>query len=361
MPTVVDVFSALFRPWRHGRAWWATTDSFLNLVIGTITFSVMITLLATGAGLLVTFLLALPVAWLLFVCARGFGIVERSRLRAVLAVDLADPHTPLRPGSWWNHLKQRVTSGSRWKEIAYFLLMLPFGVVTFVLAAVAWCGSLAMIGLPFYVSHLPAGSAKLWLFDLESGPVCWAAFAAGVVGLLLVAPWATVGLAAVHGALARGLLAPRRERLLEAEVTRLEASRVAAVDSAESERRRIERDLHDGAQQRLVALAMDLGRARERFDADPEQAKALVADAHDEAKAALADLRGLVRGIHPAILTDRGLDAALSSVVARSPVPVTLSVDVAQRPPAANAAQAVAPGPLSKSQNLAVSPGRWLT
>ena len=108
-------------------------------------------------------------------------------------------------------------------------------------------------------------------------------------------------------------------------MTRLEASRAAAVDSAESERRRIERDLHDGAQQRLVALAMDLGRARERFDADPEQAMALVADAHDEAKAALADLRGLVRGIHPAILTDRGLDAALSSVVARSPVPVTLS------------------------------------
>ena len=67
------------------------------------------------------------------------------------------------------------------------------------LAAVAWCGSLAMIGLPFYVSHLPGGSAKLWLFDLESGAVCWAAFAAGVVGLLLVAPWATVGLAAVHG------------------------------------------------------------------------------------------------------------------------------------------------------------------
>ena len=260
---MVHVFSALFRPWRHGRAWWATTDVLLNLLVGTIAFSIVVTLLATGAGLLVTFFLALPVAWLLFVCTRGFGIVERSRLRALLDVDIADPHAPLRPGSWWSHLKQRVTSGSRWKEIAYFLLMLPFGVVTFALAAVAWCGSLAMIGLPFYVSHLPGGSAKLWLFDLESGAVCWAALAAGVVGLLLVAPWATVGLAAVHGALARGLIGPHRGRHLEAEVTRLEASRVAAVDSAEAERRRIERDLHDGAQQRLVALAMDLGLARE--------------------------------------------------------------------------------------------------
>jgi signal transduction histidine kinase len=80
---------------------------------------------------------------------------------------------------------------------------------------------------------------------------------------------------------------------------------------------------------------MDLGRARERFDADPEGAKTLVADAHEEAKAALSDLRGLVRGIHPAILTDRGLDAALSAVIARSSVPVTMSVDVAERPPAA--------------------------
>jgi signal transduction histidine kinase len=108
---------------------------------------------------------------------------------------------------------------------------------------------------------------------------------------------------------------------------------VAAVGSAEAERRRIERDLHDGAQQRLVALAMDLGMARERFDDDPEQTRRLVTEAHEEAKAALGDLRDVVRGFHPAILEDRGLDAALSSVVARCPVPVELDVDVAERPP----------------------------
>jgi signal transduction histidine kinase len=117
-------------------------------------------------------------------------------------------------------------------------------------------------------------------------------------------------------------------------VTRLETSRAAAVDSAEAERRRIERDLHDGAQQRLVALAMGLGTARERLDADPEGGRQLVADAHEEAKAALKEIRDLVRGIHPVILEDRGLDAALSAVVARSPVPVNLTVDVAERPPA---------------------------
>jgi signal transduction histidine kinase len=121
--------------------------------------------------------------------------------------------------------------------------------------------------------------------------------------------------------------------VLGEQVNRLETSRAAAVDSAEAERRRIERDLHDGAQQRLVALAMDLGTARERLDDDPEGGRQLVTEAHEEAKAALREIRDLVRGIHPAILSDRGLDAALSAVVARSPVPVTLQVTVAERPP----------------------------
>ena len=119
------------------------------------------------------------------------------------------------------------------------------------------------------------------------------------------------------------------------QVTRLETSRTAAVDSAEAERRRIERDLHDGAQQRLVALAAGLGAAREKFDDDPEQARAMVSDAHEEAKAALTEIRDLVRGIHPVILEDRGLDAALSAIVAKSPVPVVARRAIADRPPAA--------------------------
>ena len=132
----------------------------------------------------------------------------------------------------------------------------------------------------------------------------------------------------------RWLLGPRAQTELARRVDELELSRSAAVSSAEAERHRIERDLHDGAQQRLVALAMDLGRARERFDTEPESARQLVNEAHKEAKAALAELRNLARGIHPAVLTDRGLDAALSAVIARSPVPVSLVVNVpTDRPP----------------------------
>jgi signal transduction histidine kinase len=101
-----------------------------------------------------------------------------------------------------------------------------------------------------------------------------------------------------------------------------------------ADRRQIERDLHDGAQQRLLALGMDLGMALEKFDTDPDAARGLVDDAHREAQRAVVELRNLARGVHPAVLTDRGLDAALSALAARSPVPVQLTVELPERPPA---------------------------
>ena len=156
------------------------------------------------------------------------------------------------------------------------------------------------------------------------------------LSLLLSAPWVIRSLAALDRSVATSLLGGRPTVAeLSARLTRVEASRAAAVDAGEAERKRIERDLHDGAQQRLVSLAMDLGQAREKLATDPDEAARLVTEAHEEAKRALTDLRDLVRGIHPAILEDRGLDAALSAVVARCPVPVNLSVTLAARPPAA--------------------------
>jgi signal transduction histidine kinase len=295
---------------------------------------VIIALLATTLGLLITFVLAVPVAWLLFVVAAGLGRVERTRVASLLDVDLAPPYPPLPPGSWWSHLVQRVRSGGRWREIGYLLLLLPLGVLTFTVAAVTWCGSLALVGLPFYAGALPGGTAKFWLFEIGPGAGAVGLAALGVVGVVLIAPWATTAMGAASRFVARHLLGPPRHEALEARVEELDASRAAALDSAEAERRRIERDLHDGAQQRLVALGMDLGRAKEKFRTDPDRALELITSAHEEAKEALTELRHLVRGFHPAILEDRGLDAALSSVVARCPVPVALAVDVPKRPPA---------------------------
>jgi signal transduction histidine kinase len=326
------MLSTIFGPWRTTRTWRRLVFVLLDLIVGAVTFTVVFSLLVTSVSLLIVFPIALPFAWLLFVSARGLGIVERSRLRSLLEVDLPDPHPPLPPGSWWAHLKARVSTASRWREIGYHLLRLPVGAVTTTVALATWSGAAAMLAMPLVVSRLPGDTARLGLFEIHQGAEAWWAGAIGLVGVVLIAPWATIGLARLDGLFARGLLASHRPDELAQRVVQLEASRAAAVDSAEAERRRIERDLHDGAQQRMVALAMDLGLARERFDEDPVAARALVVDAHEEAKAALSDLRDLVRGIHPAILEDRGLDAALSSVVARASVAVSLSVDVADRP-----------------------------
>ena len=302
-------------------------------LMGTVTFTVSVVLLAVSVALLITFPFALPFIWGLAVSSRAMATVERSRLAALLGETIADPVPPLTARSPWGRFVERGRCGPRWRELAYNLLALPRGVLTYAITAIAWCGSVALLFLPLYVSSLPGGTAKFYLFEVSQGPAAWLATLVGVLGLAVAAPWATRAMARLDLASARWLLAPRRDEVLDEQVSRLETSRAAAVDSAEAERRRIERDLHDGAQQRLVALAMGLGTAKERLEADPEGGRQLVADAHEEAKAALKEIRDLVRGIHPVILEDRGLDAALSAVVARSPVPVALKVDVPERPP----------------------------
>jgi signal transduction histidine kinase len=183
---------------------------------------------------------------------------------------------------------------------------------------------------------LPHGEAVLFTdgdrgyLALDSLPVALLASLAGAA-VCVAAAWAVKAMATAHGALALALLGPS-DNQLRARVEALQASRDRAVDSAEAERRRIERDLHDGAQQRLVALAMDLGMARAKLETDPAAATALVGEAHEEAKRALAELRDLARGIHPAVLADRGLDAAISALAARSPVPVGVDVTAGRLP-----------------------------
>jgi len=332
----VGVLRDLLRPWRSTSTWWSLTNVMLDAVLGAVAFTLMVTFLATALALLITFPLALPFAWALFVSARALSAIERSRLAALLGERITDPVAPFVATGPWGRLVERLRSRDRWREIAYHLLALPRGVFTTVVAGVAWCGSVALVLLPLYVGSLPGGTAKFWAFEVGPGPAAFAATAVGLGGLAVVAPWVTLALARLDIATARWLLGPRRRDELGElgeQVRRVESRRAAAVDSAEAERRRIERDLHDGAQQRLVALAMGLGAARRRLESDdPEGGARMVADAHEEAKAALKEIRDLVRGIHPVILEDRGLDAALSAVVARSPVPVTLEVAVAERP-----------------------------
>lgn len=326
---------AVLSPWTSG-LWPTMVHLVTGMVVGPVIAVAVFVLLVTGASLLLAFPLALPVIWSMFVLSRGMAHFERVRASALLGVDLVDPVPPLTASNWFSRLWERVNSPRRWREILYHHLMFPLGLFVGLAVIVVWTWSVALAALPLYAGALPGGTAKLWLIDVGPGFGAFTLAAAGIVGVVVVAPWVTMLLGQAQAAIVRWALGLSQQEEFDREVSRLEHSRVAAVDAAEAERRRIERDLHDGAQQRLVSLAVTLGDAQAKLDTDPEAGRALVAEAHQEAKAALAELRDLVRGIHPVILEDRGLDAALSAVVARSPVPVDLHVELgAERPPAA--------------------------
>jgi len=226
-----------------------------------------------------------------------------------------------------------LSSGAAWRSVLYGLIRFPLSTLQFLLVTVVWSLALVLITAPAYTWALPGGGAHIAGHLIRYPGALITGVLAGLV-LLLAAPVLTRWMAAGDAAVARGLLGSGREELT-ARIGELETSRAKVMDAAEVERMRIERDLHDGAQQRLVSLAMDLGRAKAKFGTDPEGAAEIVSQAHDQAKEALAELRNLVRGVHPPVLSDRGLDAALSGLAALSPVPVTVSVELPSRPPAA--------------------------
>jgi signal transduction histidine kinase len=294
-----------------------------DLPVATVSFVLVVILLSVSAGLLAAFLLGVPLFIVTGMIARLLADFERARMRLFLAVDI--PRTPSRPRG----IKAALTDGPTWRAIGYPLVHFPLAIATFSASVVAFGTSLALISTPSWIGHVPSHRADLWLFTATDQPTAWLATAIGLV-LLVVAVGVTVGLTTAEGALAKAMLGVSSAQLAK-RVDELQGSRARVVDAAEAERSRIERDLHDGAQQRLVSLAMNLGRARARYDDDPETARLLLDEAHSDAKHALVELRDLARGLHPAVLTDRGLDAALSGLAGRSPVPVTLDVQVEPR------------------------------
>ncbi|ORT61959.1 sensor domain-containing protein [Streptomyces sp. CB03238] len=279
---------------------------------------------------LAAFSLVLVGVPLLLLAGVALGGVERWRLRLVDADPAPDPHRiPEEPGlrSW---LRVRVREQATWRELAYALL---HGCVLWPLELLALAVAL---GAPLALMTTPV---QLALDGQEvrvlKGPLVTTypvAFAAAVCGLLLLPAllYPLGALAGARAALTRLLLAPRDTELRDriGEVTR---SRARLVSAFEAERRRIERDLHDGAQQRLVALTMTLGLAR--LDAPPGPLADQLARAHDEAGRVLTELRELIHGIHPQVLADYGLGAALTDAADRSAVPVDTDIDVPRLPP----------------------------
>ncbi|GAA3067079.1 hypothetical protein GCM10010467_01660 [Actinocorallia glomerata] len=149
---------------------------------------------------------------------------------------------------------------------------------------------------------------------------------------LIASPWIIHGLSELDRRLLRTFYGTDEAAQLQARIRQADQARSDAVDAADAERRRIERNLHDGAQQRLTALAVDLGLSRRMHAEDPEELRETLVRAQGEVTSALQEIRDLVRGLHPAVLEDRGLDAAVSGLADRAPFPVTADVDVAPRP-----------------------------
>ncbi|MET7479998.1 sensor domain-containing protein [Streptomyces sp. NPDC005648] len=274
-----------------GHTWKEIAYLLGNLPASLLGFVYVVTMLSIGFGLTMT-VIGFPVLAAGLGGSRLLGRLERARARWLLGVRIDEPSPLPRRGTGylqrlWMTLKDPVA----WRTVLYDFIRLPWGILTFTIS-------------------------------LTSLFVLWP-----------VLPFIARGLANADRAMVRGLLSPSDE--LERRIAELESDRGVVVDTANADLRRIERDLHDGAQARLVNLAMGLGLAKEKLLEDPDAAAEMVAEAHGEVKLALQELRDLARGIHPAVLTDRGLDAALSAVASRCTVPVKVTVDLDARPAAA--------------------------
>lgn len=328
--------------------WRAVSQATVGLPVLLVAGILAMVLAPLSVALVLLLGVGIPVLLVVLSGARVFAGVERARLRALLGVLIAPRHR--RPQS---SLRSRRGLWAAATEPAAWAAMLYAAVAVLLVGVqviVAW-------GLG-YVLALLASPVVTWDGSPSTAQV--ALLALGVVG-----PWvwaaATQALALLHTRLARALLGRSRaaDDVERAEAAALQAredadvaqqraehlatTRTRAVGAADDDRRRIERDLHDGAQQRLVALGVELGTARRAAATDPGAAAAALDHAHREIKETLAELRDLVRGIHPAVLTDRGLDAALSAIAARHPVPVTVDVpDAAALSAASPGAQAAA-------------------
>jgi signal transduction histidine kinase len=255
-------------------------------------FVMVVTMFSVGVGTLVIWV-GLGILLALAQLVTGLAAGHRGLIRLTLGVDIPAPRIEIdRSGPVWRRYLRQLTHPQTWRNLAYLLLSFPLHVFEFPLAI------------------------------------------AGVI-LLPVALFVLPVVAALHVMLAKALLGPNTTEELTQKAAHLQASRARGVDAAEAERRRIERDLHDGAQQRLVAVAMGLGRAKSKMDSDPDAVRMLIDEAHADAKIAVSELRDLARGIYPAVLGDRGLDAALSSLAAKCPIPVEVNVAIDPRPPAA--------------------------
>ena len=309
--------------------WAAVASVIIGFAVAIAAFSVVTTLFSTGAGLLIL-IVGIPILGLGIEAARLTARAERWRMSLTDSRPLvARPHRPLDPNPG-APLETRVRTWAeaefldpaRWFDVVYVAILFPLAILEFSIMVTLWATAVAFLVTPLALAWARAVPDRIhfWSGPFTPEAATLVLFVLGLV-LLPVSAYATRGMVALHRAVIEGLLCINPAEALRTDNERLRGSRAAAVQLEASELRRIERDLHDGAQQRLVMLAIDLTLAEDKVETDPAAAKTLIAGARDQARQALGEIRDVVRGTAPAILMDRGLVAALGAVAGRSAIP----------------------------------------
>jgi len=318
----------------NGRAWALLLYVMIGGPLAVLGFAYAVLVLLPGIVTSAT-LIGLP--WLAtgVRAARGPAAVHRALVRGLLRDPIEAPPGPEAARGPFSWIRVGLTDATGWRALAYLVLKLPPAALATVATGLACLYGLICAFYPlwsrFTIFPSTTDERGTHLVTLTIGdwtmPEWLYVLTAGLVGLLLLlaAPWLARALVLPDRLLARTLLRPTR-------ASRLRQTRTQAMDDSAARLRRIERDLHDGAQTQLVALALRLGMARDELaEGDPAAALRLVDTAHQGAKQALAELRDLVRGIHPPVL-DTGLGPALQTLSARSTIPVSLDIDLPDRP-----------------------------
>jgi signal transduction histidine kinase len=309
-----------------------TGYNLLRFPLAITSFVLVVTGLSLGAGLLVVWV-GVAVLALTLVVSRGLATVERAMIAPVLRRPVPSP-AYLRPeGSPTRQVLTPLRDPQTWLDALHGVLCLATAILGFVVTVTFWSITLAGLTYATYDWTIPHGPGNHDLLDLlgfADGTGERIAFNTGI-GVLaaLVLPFAVRGTAVLQAELGRVLLTSRAAT--QAELGRLAGGRDAAVAAEAVALRRLERDIHDGPQQRLVRLGMDLARAQRQLERDPDAARATLGEAAGLARETLEELRALSRGIAPPVLADRGLAAALAALAARSPVPVELDLDLPDR------------------------------
>jgi signal transduction histidine kinase len=320
------------------RTWAECLYALVGFPIGLAGFVFTVVSLALSAGLLITFI-GLPLMAATGLASRQLGSGLRRFANRLIGADIAPPAPFRAEKGVFGWIGSCLRDGAAWRARLYFVVKFPLGILSMIVALVFWIYGIGGITYALWrpalgcnttsdgKCHRAIGFTDSWQADTPFRIVLTSL--AGVV-LLLAAPWAVRGVVYLDRLAMQLLLGPsgNADRVAE-----LERTRAVAVDDSAATLRRIERDLHDGAQARLVAVAMNVGLAREKLaeGQDVDAATRLLDRAHVTAKEAIVELRDLARGIHPPVL-DAGLDTALETLAAHSAVPVRLTTDIPERP-----------------------------